>query len=121
MKLKVIDEDFSICKVKDISDINLKNNYCFVGKTGEEISIVCSINNVPKNVIIRNDGWKCFKIDEVLDFSLIGILSKISTILAKAEIGIYAVSTYNTDYIFVKEENFNKALDVLMKEKYEIY
>lgn len=56
----------------------------------------------------------------MLDFSLIGILSGISTILADNKIGIFAVSTYNTDYILVKEENFIKALEVLAKEGYEI-
>ncbi|MBO6115435.1 MAG: ACT domain-containing protein, partial [Lachnospiraceae bacterium] len=65
-------------------------------------------------------GWRGFRIQGVLDFSLIGILSGISTILADNKIGIFAVSTYNTDYILVKEENFIKALEVLAKEGYEI-
>ena len=58
--------------------------------------------------------------DNVLDFSLIGILSKISGILADHKIGIFAVSTYNTDYILVKSENFSKAVEVLGKEGYTI-
>ena len=56
----------------------------------------------------------------MLDFSLIGILSKISTILAENQIGIFAVSTYNTDYILVKAENFDLAMDVLSSEGYEV-
>jgi hypothetical protein len=55
-----------------------------------------------------------------LDFSLIGILSKLSTILAEEKIGIFAVSTYNTDYILVKEEQFEKAINALKKNGYEI-
>ena len=120
MKLKVINEDFSICKVKEISDINLNAQYCFVGKTDEEISVVCSINDIPKNVVARDDEWKAFKIEGVLDFSLIGILSKISQILAENKIGIFAISTYNTDYILTKKENFLKALEVLNEAGYEI-
>jgi hypothetical protein len=65
---------------------------------------------VPDNTIDRDDGWKAFRIVGVLDFSLIGILAKISRILATNEIGIFAVSTYNTDYILTKEENFNKSI-----------
>ena len=67
---------------------------------------------MPKNVIECDDGWKAFRIQGVLDFSLIGILSKISTLLAENEIGIFAVSTYNTDYILTKEENFEKSIKV---------
>lgn len=120
MQLKIIDKEFSVCKVEDISEINLNTEYCFIGKSDEEISLVCSMENVPNNVIVRDDGWKSFRIQGVLDFSLIGILSKISTILAENEIGIFAVSTYNTDYIFTKKENYKKALDILAKSGYEI-
>ena len=56
----------------------------------------------------------------MLDFSLIGILSKLSTILAENNIGIFAVSTYNTDYILVKDESFDRAMDVLAAAGYEI-
>ena len=65
-----------------------------------------------------DDGWKGFRIQGVLDFSLIGTLSKISGILADNKIGIFAVSTYNTDYILVKKENFERALEVLASEGY---
>lgn len=58
------------------------------------------------------------KIEGILDFSLIGILSKISTILANEKIGIFVVSTYNTDYILVKKENLEKAVESLKKENY---
>ncbi|MCD7777598.1 MAG: ACT domain-containing protein, partial [Clostridiales bacterium] len=68
----------------------------------------------------RDDGWKGFRIQGVLDFSLIGILSKISAVLADTGIPIFAVSTYNTDYIFVKEENYQRALDKLKHFGYKI-
>lgn len=120
MELKVIEYDFSVCKIKDISLVDFNSEYCFVGKTDEEISLVCVTDDVPDNIIERNDGWKGFRIQGVLDFSLIGILSKISTILSENKIGIFAVSTYNTDYIFTKSENFPKALKVLSTAGYHI-
>lgn len=76
--------------------------------------------NVPQNVIEQDDGWKAFRVQGVLDFSLIGILSKISSLMAKNDIGIFAISTYNTDYILVKRENYEKALQVLFKAGYQI-
>ena len=96
---------FSVCKVKDYSLVNLEDEYCFTGKTDEENSLVCKSESVPDNVIEREDGWRAFRIQGILDFSLIGILSKITTILAEYKIGVFAISTFNTDYIFVKEMN----------------
>ena len=94
--------------------------FYFVGKTDEEISLVCKTEDTPAETIERDDGWKAFRIQGVLDFSLIGILSKLSGILADNNIGIFAVSTYNTDYILVKKENFDKALKVLTSEGYTV-
>lgn len=67
-----------------------------------------------------NDGWKAFRIQGVLDFSLIGILAKIATVLADNGISIFAVSTYNTDYVLIKKENYQKALDILQTTGYKI-
>ena len=120
MKLKVIDEEFSICKVMDYSGVNLDKPYVFTGATDEEKSLVCPISDVPENTIERNDGWKAFRIEGVLDFSLIGILSKISSCLAENGIGIFAISTFNTDYILTKTENFNKAQQSLAAQGYTI-
>ena len=120
MKLNRIDAVFSVCKVADYSQVDLNAPFSFIGKTDEENSLVCRVEDVPSNALIRDDGWKAFRIEGVLDFSLIGILSEISGLLAEKKIGIFAVSTYNTDYILTKEENFEKALDVLSKAGYEI-
>lgn len=118
MELKTIDHFLSVCKVADVSDIDLKADFYFIGKTDEELSLVCRTEDVPSKTIERDDGWRGFRIQGVLDFSLIGILSKLSGILAKHEIGIFAVSTYNTDYILVKEAYFNRALEALESEGY---
>lgn len=120
MEIKRIDYDFSVCKVEDYSYVNLDAEYSFVGKTDEEKSLVCITKDVPSNVIERDDGWKAFRIQGVLDFSLIGILSRISGILAENEIGIFAISTYNTDYVLTKKENFQRALDILKDAGYKI-
>jgi len=120
MEIKRIDVDMTVCKVDDYSGINLSEDYCFVGKTDEENSLVCPTASVPGNAIERDDGWKAFRIQGVLDFSLIGILSKISGILAENKIGLFAISTFNTDYILVKRENYERALSVLEEAGYQI-
>ena len=120
MVLKKIEHKLSVCRVTDISDIDLNTDFYFIGKTDEELSLVCKTDAVPYKTIERDDGWRGFHIQGVLDFSLIGILSKLSGILAEHKIGIFAVSTYNTDYILVKEENFDRAMEALIFEGYKV-
>ncbi|SEW20473.1 hypothetical protein SAMN05216413_1567 [Ruminococcaceae bacterium KH2T8] len=120
MKLKKLVFDITLCKLEDVSAVDLSREFFFLGKTDEEISLVCKTEDAPSNTIERDDGWRGFRIEGVLDFSLIGILSKISSILAENKIGIFAVSTYNTDYILVKKENFDLAMTVLAEAGYEI-
>jgi hypothetical protein len=120
MEIKRIEQDFTVCQVKDYSLVNLNSEYSFIEKTDEEKSLVCITSEVPQNTIQRDDGWKAFRIQGVLDFSLIGILAKIATILADNGISIFAVSTYNTDYVLIKKENYQKALEVLQTTGYKI-
>lgn len=120
MELKKIEHRLTVCKVADISDIDVTADFYFIGKTDEELSLVCRTEDTPQETIEREDGWRGFRIQGVLDFSLIGILSKISGILAENNIGIFAVSTYNTDYILVKEESFDRALEALASEGCDI-
>ena len=120
MELKVIDVEFSVCKVEDYSLVDLNEEFVFTGHTDEERSLVCPTHLVPDNTTERNDGWKCFRIEGVLDFSLIGILSRISASLAENDIGIFAISTFNTDYILTQKEDFDKAIQLLSKKEYKI-
>lgn len=120
MELKKLDYALTVCKVASESEIDFDQDFYFIGKTDEEYSLVCITENTPANTLERDDGWKGFRIQGMLDFSLIGILSKLSGVLAENKIGIFAVSTFNTDYILVKEENFDKALKVLSLAGYEI-
>ena len=120
MQLKKLPYDLTVCKVASLADVELDSELFFLGKTDEELSLVCRTEDVPAATTERDDGWKGFRIEGVLEFSMIGILSKLSGILAENEIGLFAVSTYNTDYILVKEANFAKALEVLAAEGYTI-
>ena len=118
--LYLLNERFSVCKVSDFSKVDLTRQFCFIEKTDEENSLICETEAVPDNTAEREDGWKAFRIMGTLDFSLVGILAKISQLLAKAEIGIFAVSTYNTDYILTKEADYDRAVRVLAENGYAI-
>lgn len=120
MELKRLPFDLSVCQAADIKDFDMNADFFFIGRTDEELSLVCRTEDVPASVTKRDDGWRGFRIQGILDFSLIGILSKLSGILAEHKIGIFAVSTYNTDYILVKKENFEKAMEVLALAGYTV-
>ena len=120
MEIKMLERDFTICQVADYTQVNWEAEFCFTGKTDEERSLVCATVDVPANVIRRDDGWKGFRIQGVLDFSLVGILSKIAALLAENNIPIFAISTYNTDYVLTKAEHYEKALDSLKRAGYTI-
>ena len=120
MELQVLPCALSVCKLASPESIDLSRDFFFLGKTDEELSLVCKTEDAPTNTLARDDGWRGFRIRGVLDFSLIGILSRLSACLAAQGIGIFAVSTYNTDYILVKAENFERALAALAAEGYSI-
>lgn len=120
MLIKRIACDFTVCKVESEQELVTGKDFYFVGKTDEEISLVCITEDTPKNTVERDDGWKAFRIEGVLDFSLIGILSKISGVLEERKVGIFAISTFNTDYVLVKKENFEKATLALNDAGYMI-
>ena len=118
--IEPLDVELSVCKVGDYSQVDICKPFCFTGSTDEEFSLVCPTEIVPGNTTERDDGWRAFRIVGVLDFSLVGILAGISEILAENGIGLFAVSTYNTDYILTKAENFGRALDMLRDAGYTI-
>lgn len=120
MTLEILPQKFTVCKVAQVSASQMEGDFCFVGKTDREISLVCPTALVPLQTLAREDGWRGFRIRGTLDFSLVGILSRISKILAEAEIGIFAISTYDTDYILFKEVQLEQVIYALERQKYEI-
>ena len=120
MKLERLNGGLTVCKVASVADIDLTRDFYFIGRTDEELSLVCRTEDAPAATLERDDGWRGFRVAGVLDFSLVGILSKLSGILAENGIGLFAVSTYNTDYILVKAESFDRALALLAAAGYEV-
>jgi len=111
---------FSVCRMKDFTAVDRHAPFCFTACTDEECSLVCPTDAAPQENLKREDGWRAFRIEGVLDFSLIGILARISAILAERSIGIFVVSTYNTDYVLVKEQQLAQTLEALKQNGYRI-
>ena len=94
-----------------------ESNFYSISKTEDELSIVCD-SSILLNSEKTETGWSCIKVLGPLDFSLTGILADISTVLSKAEISIFALSTFDTDYILVKSEQILFAKDALLVSGY---
>ena len=120
ISLESLKIDFSICRVEDYSRIDLQQPFVFTGSTDQEKSLVCPTDIVPKNTIAREDGWRAVRICGELDFSLIGILAGITRVLAERRIGIFAISTFSTDYVLTKEVEYEKVIHALKEAGYSI-
>ena len=70
MKLKKLPYSFTICKLSNTDNIKSNTEFCFIGKTDEEISLVCKTEDTPYDTIESDVGWRGFRIEGVLDFSL---------------------------------------------------
>jgi hypothetical protein len=115
MKLNVLVELFSVCRMEATSSIPewaMKGSFYSLTKTSEELSIVCEQKNVPTN-IKQESNWRAMKVVGPLDFSLTGILASLAQPLAQAKISIFAISTFDTDFILVREANLLDAMKIL--------
>lgn len=118
--LKVLDNDFTIYRfqpTKRIPSPVFDGSFYWVGKTDEELSVVCdsSIELVGGE---KNTGWACFKVLGPIDFSLTGVLAGIAAVLASAKISIFAISTFDTDYILVQSTQLERARIALVEGGY---
>ena len=118
LKLVILPQSLTVCKVESLSGFDMAGLY-FIGSTDAELSLVCETDRTPERTLAREDGWRGFRIVGQLDFALTGILSGIAAVLADAQIGIFAVSTYDTDYILVKEERLDRAAKALQSAGYD--
>jgi hypothetical protein len=91
-----------------------------ITRTSDELSIVCAERHVPASVRCEK-GWRCLKVAGPMDLSLIGILASLAVPLAEARIPLFAVSTYDTDYLLVKETDVERAVEVLRKAGHMIW
>ncbi len=120
MKLSILPDAFSVCKLPE-GERMPQEKWCFTGIAHRERSLVCPTRMVPANTLAREDGWRGFYVDEgILDFSLIGILADIFRVLAQAKVGIFVVSTFDTDYIFVKQQQLETAARALAETGYTV-
>lgn len=122
LTLSLLKDKLAVCRLNNnqcIPSWGTSGEFFSVTKTADELSVVCTEDNVPSHIKCER-GWRVLKIEGPLDFSLIGILAQISSLLAKESISIFAISTYDTDYILVKENYIENTINVLLDNGYNV-
>ena len=120
MRIEVLEPEFTVCRVTDYSKVDLEGEFVFTGSTDGERSLVCPTTAVPDDTVSREDGWRAFRVSGTLDLSLVGVLRRIADVLADIGVPVFVVSTYDTDYVLVKEGLLDRALDALSAAGYAV-
>lgn len=119
MVLKQLEMEFSVCKLDSLDGVDMAKEYTFAASTSDAISLVCQSRFAPVSVK-REDGWRALRVEGTMEFGLVGVIAGISSVLAAAEIPVFVISTFDTDYILVKRERFAQAAQSLRKAGYTV-
>jgi hypothetical protein len=120
--LTLLPGTFAICRLDPGSAVPVwatTGTFLSITQTTEELSIVCDQSVVPKGVRSERD-WRCFKLAGPIPFSTVGVLASLVQPMADAGISVFAISTFDTDYLLVKEESFDRAVAALRKAGHTI-
>ncbi|MDR1744346.1 MAG: ACT domain-containing protein [Planctomycetota bacterium] len=120
MRIKFLEGDFSVCRVRDLSGVNTAAAFFFLARTPDELSLACLTEDVPADAEKADHGWRAFRVEGQLDFALVGILAGLAGTLAAWGISIFAVSSYDTDYILIKAAKADEARRALAEAGYEV-
>ncbi len=122
LTLSLLPETLAICRLPPDAENpawTFAGGFHSITRTRDELSVVCAQESVPDGAQCDKD-WRCLRVEGKLDLALTGILASLLAPLADAGIAIFAISTYDTDYVMVKEEHLERAVRVLVDAGYEI-
>jgi|SRR6266542_1040377 len=114
LTLTLLASKLGICRLPADAAIPawLAGEFVSVTRTADELAVVCRVDAVPDGVRCEK-GWRCFRVAGTLDFALVGVLASLVGPLAEAGVSVFAVSTFDTDYLLVKEANLERAVGAL--------
>ena len=123
MNLSVLKDVYGVCRLQpdeSVPDWASAGAFYTISKTIEELSIICQVSLIPDGIQVEL-GWRVMKVEGPLDFALIGILAELSGTLADRGVSIFAVSTFDTDYLLVKEKDYKNAVEALRDAGHTIF
>lgn len=121
LQIRVSIETLGVCRLGKNAEVPVwvKGDFTSITRTATELSIVCPQEYIPEDVQCERN-WRYLVIEGHLNFSLVGILASLSGALARKGISLFAISTYDTDYILVKEQNLATAIETLLDEGHQV-
>lgn len=120
--LLLLDGTFAVCQLKPAVSVPpwaVTDDFCSITRTADELSIVCRQEAVPEGIRCE-PGWRCLRVAGTIPFPVVGVLASLTTPLAEAGISVFAISTFDTDYLLVKAEDLERAIDVLRRRGHSI-
>jgi hypothetical protein len=118
--LRLIGADLSVCKLSDARQVDLEAGFYTLSVTGKEVSLVCETASAPASALQREKGFRAFEVMRQFDFTQTGIIAGISSALLSAKVGAFVISTFDTDYILVREKKLEDAIDALIGAGYSV-
>jgi hypothetical protein len=122
LSLKILPDRMAVCRFEPttpVPDWIDQSGFYSITRTEEELTIVCAETLVARGTT-SEAGWRCFKVEGPLDFSEIGIIFSLTQPLARSGVSVFVLSTFDTDYLMVKEKNLSEAIDALRAEGHKI-
>jgi hypothetical protein len=113
----VLDGTFAVCRLAGDAPLPpwaTAGHFVSLTRTPEELSLVCAQDAVPEGIVCER-GWRCLRVAGAVPFSAVGVLASLTAPLAEARISVFAVSTFDTDYLLVRERDLERALDALRR------
>lgn len=122
MRLTLLPGEFGIARLgpgEAVPEWATRGGFTSITRTADELSVVCAVQGIPARVLAAR-GWRCIRVLGRMDFSLTGVLESLARPLAAARVSIFAVSTYDTDYLLVQEHALGRAIECLRAAGHEI-
>lgn len=119
--LELLADTFAICRLAPDAPApkTLGGEFLSITRTPDELSVACREADIPAGADVER-GWRCFRVAGKLDFSVVGLIAALTSVLAQVDISVFVVSTYDTDYLLVKESDAARAVDALTDAGYTV-
>lgn len=122
LRLLVLEDTFAVCRLSSNASVPpwaTAGGFFSISRTAEELSVVCRQDAIPEGVLSER-GWRCLRVEGTIPFSVIGVLASLTGPLAEAGVSVFAVSTFDTDYLLVKEAHWDKTVAALRRHGHEV-
>lgn len=122
LRLILLQDRFAVCRLgsdEPIPDWLANQGLVSITRSPDELSLVCSETTVPEGIRCER-SWRCLRVAGTLDFSLVGVIASLACPLAEAGISIFVISTFDTDYLLVKEQDLDRAIQALTTKGHRV-